>query len=434
MNDQELLSPLAAFPTATRQDWEALADPGSPAPLYTAEDDPAGVPLGRRSSRGWVRVARVEDAHQAREALGCGAQGVAVERLEVLGGAALGDAPLVLESHAQGPAVFDEHAQLGIGGVLFAGADPLGALAATGELPSEPEEALASLVEVARRGVEEHPAGRALRLDAGVYQRAGAEASQELAIAAASLVGVLRAGETQGADPTQLAAQLLLSFEIGRDLFDELAKLRAARVLWGKVLVACGVDQPPAPWIHAATSWRTLTRRDPMTNALRATTQVFAAAVGGADSVAVRPFDSALDSPSALGRRLATHTQSVLALESHLDRVADPAGGSHFIEHRTDELARAAWRELQEIERLGGLPTCLLDGSLRARIDASWDAWSERLARGEEHVLGVTLHPNPDEDPPPPEPPFADSAAARQIEPFPARRDAALFESEEAPA
>jgi len=210
-------------------------------------------------------------------------------------------------------------------------------------------------------------------LDLGPYHRAGANPVQELAFFVALLHP--RAGE---------AADLSVGFEVGRDLFEEVAKLRAARVLWHKTLLAAGADLAPLPELRATTAWRTLTRREPMTNVLRATTQAYAAVLGGADMLVVRPHED-----TDLGRRLAIQLQLVLRHEGLLDRSVDPLGGSHLVEARTDALARAAWGQARTILEAGGLDPA----HAREECDASWEAWSGRLTSGEAHVLGVSVHP-----------------------------------------
>ncbi len=210
-------------------------------------------------------------------------------------------------------------------------------------------------------------------IDLSPYHRAGATAVQELAYLVALLHD--RAGEGHS---------LSVGFEVGRDIFEQVAKLRAARVLWHKTLMARGLEPSPPSDLRATTAWRTMTRREPMTNVLRATTQAYAAVLGGADTVVVRPHE---DTDAA--RLLAVHLQLVLRHEAHLDRTLDSMAGSYEVERRTDQLARAAWDHARTILDGGGL-----DGErARGECQQSWDAWTARLRGGESHVLGVSLHP-----------------------------------------
>ena len=163
-----------------------------------------------------------------------------------------------------------------------------------------------------------------------------------------------------------------------------------------------------------------------MNNALRATTQTLAAALGGADAITTLPFDALSSVPGETGDRLARNTQSILALESHLTRVADPAAGSHFLERRTRDLAEGAWEIVRNIEGRGGARTCLLDGWWRERLDEAWSVTEERLNSGAAHVLGASIHPGEERL----EGVLAENAGDQElaVKPLPVRRPAALFE------
>ena len=141
------------------------------------------------------------------------------------------------------------------------------------------------------------------------------------------------------------------------DQFATIAKFRAARRLLARLAEVAGVpDAAGDVSLHAVTSRAMTTRYDPAVNMLRATVACFAAGVGGADAITVAPYDELVgDATATLGRRLARNTQSVLAMEAHLTRVVDPAGGSWYVERRTDQLADAAWDCFQQVERAGGL-------------------------------------------------------------------------------
>ena len=149
------------------------------------------------------------------------------------------------------------------------------------------------------------------------------------------------------------------------DVFNCIAKLRAARRVWSSMTAACGATSgTQAMRLHVRTADRMMTKRDPWVNLLRVTAANFAAGVGGAASVTTASFDSQLGEPVELGDRLARNTQLLLQDESNIGRVIDPMGGSWFIESLTDEIATAAWALFQELESEGGLPGVLLDGSL----------------------------------------------------------------------
>jgi len=217
------------------------------------------------------------------------------------------------------------------------------------------------------------------------FHDAGADAADELALLLASVARELRAG----GDGAALWAQVA----IGRDTFGELCKLRALRVVWHKLMTAAGATDTALTALHAVCSARTQSARDPWVNMLRASTQVFAAALGGAQLITPLPFDAALGVMSAHGRRVARNTALVLREESHLGRVIDAAGGSYYVEDRTDALAREAWARFTQIERDGGMAQLVASGALRERLARSWAAFAAR----QEPVLGVSEFANADE-------------------------------------
>ncbi len=282
---------------------------------------------------------------------------------------------------------------------LFFSADPLSALCRDGGLPGSLVEAQQEMGLLALHCATALPQARAVAVSTLAYHGAGAHAAQELGWALATGVHYLRCLEAAGLSPEAGARQLAFRFAVGRDLFTGVAKLRAARRLWAEVLRQCGVERPEPPFIHAVASHRTLSRRDPWVNMLRVTTQVFAAIVGGADAITSAAFDEAGGRPEVAGRRLARNTQAILAEESHLGRVVDPGGGSYYIEWRTQDLGRAAWLELQEIERRGGMAACLVSGEIRRRADETWQERRRRLEHRIDAVTGVSHFAEPPERP-----------------------------------
>jgi methylmalonyl-CoA mutase len=286
--------------------------------------------------------------------------------------------------------------------------DPLGTLAAEGRVPGTPAE----LIAAAARAPSAMLVASSLP-----YHAAGADAADELAILLSTAVTYLRAVDTP--------ARVGFRVAVGRDTFLELAKLRAARLLWQRVLTASHVPDVRLAVLHAVSAWRTLSQRDPWVNMLRVTTQTFAAILGGADLVTPAAFDEALGAGDGLGRRVARNTALVLREESHLGRVADPAGGSYYLDTLTDELARAAWTRFQAIDQAGGVAAQLADGSLAARLDAAWRARRELLAKRKQAVTGVSEFANLDEKLPHAPAP----AAATPPGALPRHRDAEAFEA-----
>lgn len=268
------------------------------------------------------------------------------------------------------------------------GADPLGAWARSGG-SSDLEAGLRATGDLLVR-VGDHPAAvRVLVADGTVWHEAGATPAQELAWNIAAGVQYVRTlGDVVG-------ARLEFRWAVDADQFAGIAKLRAARQLWARV--AGG-----APSRHHADSSRAmLTRYDTWTNSLRATVACFAAGVGGADAVTVWPHDAQVaPGGSALGRRVARNTQTILQSESNLWRVLDPAGGSWFVESLTDQLAAAAWVELARIDAMGGLRAAIEAGAVHRALHSVLHARAARLATREQPLTGLSEFPDIGEQPP----------------------------------
>lgn len=273
--------------------------------------------------------------------------------------------------------------------------DPVGALAGDGTLPTGLAGSLELLAELAFWVDHHAPELTTITVDTTAYHQAGATAVQELAYALSTALEYLRALTDRGFAPGAAGRHIGFRHAIGRDLFIEAAKLRAARRLWARVAEACGMpeNRRAAP-IHAVASPRGLTTRDPWVNMLRTTVGSFAAAVGGADALTVLPFDSAIGLSDELARRTATNSQTILREESHLDRVVDPGGGSWYLEKLTDELATAAWRHFQTIEAAGGMTAFLLDASVARELDQALAEREQAIATGREPITGVSSYPN----------------------------------------
>ena len=479
---------LLRFDAPRRSDWEDLVrrslrgdsleslvgrtpDGLAIQPLYTAEvplgsGDPAGLPGSAPFTRGAAPIPRrwelrqrhdlgdpTETAAAIRSDVAGGAGGVWLrlrrppapgELLTALSGVNPGETSVVVDGGPWFSAATEATAALAAAappGRLLAGADPLGALARDGFLLRDLDETLAGLVQPVRviqreRGRAADPpgsaGGRPITVDASVYSDAGAPPALELACMLATCVTYLRALEAGGIAPSQAAPHVEARLAATADQFATVCKFRAARRLWDHLLASCGVEATGRRALRcwAVTSEAMFVAQDPFVNLVRATTAAFAAAAGGADCITVLPHDVAAGPPGERGRRLARNISHLLAEESHLAAVIDPAGGSWYVEDRTTRLAEAAWAQFREIEASGGLAETLLDGSLRDRIDQAAGHRSERLAGGAEHVVGVTCYPPPagEADPGPAgSPPSAGgtpapSAASVRIPPLPLRR------------
>jgi methylmalonyl-CoA mutase len=228
-----------------------------------------------------------------------------------------------------------------------------------------------------------------------VHASSGSEV-QELGFALASAVAYLRALEADGIDVD--SARKLIAFRLAADAdqFCGIAKFRALRRLWARVEDACGLTPTPLH-LHAETAWRMMTRNDPHVNLLRTTMAVFSAALGGADAISVLPFTQALGLPDPAARRLARNTQLVLAEESNLDKVSDPAAGSGGYEALTVQFSERAWDLFQQIEKEGGLAKALASGSFQSRVAETRARRQDRVARRLDPLTGASEFPILDE-------------------------------------
>lgn len=343
----------------------------------------------------------------------------------VLGELDLGATPVHLSPGARGPAWVGHlralAASRGVSLDRLTGAvpvDPLGVALRSGDASGVDAQfdGLAALLGEAR----DLPWVQLVGVSTVPWATRGADPVLELAGLLTTGAGALRALLDRGVAIGDLAPRVLLQVTAGRETFVEVAKLRAVRWLWAKLIAAHGGDgAAQRSFVHAVTSPALLARRDPWNNLLRQSHGAFAAAVAGADAITMLPWDRALGVPEVRAQRLAATSQRVLLAEAHLAQVADPAGGSWCVEWLTERLARDAWAVMQEVEAAGGLVAGLADGSIAARLTAARDAAEARLDTRKQAVLGVSTYPNADEALP-------ERAAARLDVPF---REAGAWEA-----
>ncbi|MFM9053590.1 MAG: methylmalonyl-CoA mutase family protein, partial [Solirubrobacterales bacterium] len=273
-------------------------------------------------------------------------------------------------------------------------ADPIGSFAREGELPYSPEEGLAYAAQLALESGRTYPAVRALGVDTSPYVDGGATPAWELAIALSTALEHLRAGDGVGLEPAAVAGTLEFTLTVGTDQFLEMAKFRAARRLWSRVLEECGVEPDSrSSATYARTSSRVLTWVDPWVNMIRTTTATFAAGAAGADGVSVTPFDRPLGEPTELGRRIARNTQTIVQDEASIGRTADPLAGSWYGESLTDQLAEAAWERFQEIERNGGMVETLRSGAIQTTLTEGAERFEDELIHRDKVMAAVNEFP-----------------------------------------
>jgi len=279
--------------------------------------------------------------------------------------------------------------------------DPLGVLAHEGALPVSLERVYDEMAQLALWAERNAPGLATMAIHTYPYHNAGANATQELAFAMATGVAYLRALGRRGVAVDVTARRLRFDFAVGGNFFMEIAKLRAARLLWAQVIDAFGGDADAQRMrLHGRTARRNKTRIDPYVNMLRVTTEALAAAVGGVDSLHVAPFDEAARPPDDFSRRIARNVQVILQEEAHLTQVIDPAGGSYAVEALTDRLARDAWAVFQAIESAGGMADALKIGYIQKNIAAVAEKRAANMAKRRDVQVGANQFANPAEPSP----------------------------------
>ncbi|GAB5454213.1 MAG: methylmalonyl-CoA mutase family protein [Henriciella sp.] len=269
---------------------------------------------------------------------------------------------------------------------------PIRQLSFTGKVGGGIDAAMAKTAALVTCLAAKFPASKSLAVDGQSAHEAGASEAQELGILIADAVDTLRRLDAAGLPVADAANQLVFKIAVDANYGIGIAKLRAARRLWSRVLDAMGLAPVPME-IHAVTSARMLTRYDAWVNILRGTAACFAAATGGADIITVRAFNESFSVPEELGRRIARNTQIMAMEESGLGRIADPSGGAWFTETLAEDLAQAAWAEFQQIEAEGGLVESLIAGKVQTRIAEKRAALMKDVARRKTPVTGVSEFP-----------------------------------------
>ena len=429
--------PLAAdFPTPSREAWTALVEKtlkgGSPESLTTFDYDglptqalythavaqPDAVRLDVLRTQGEGRwdvrtvVAHPDPATAHQQALQdlenganslllrldpTGADGVAVatpdDLARVLAGVELELAAVALDAGFAGVAAA-EHlhavARSAPRARLALHLDPLSAFARAGSSPGPIDAHVAAAAEVAARLRQTYPEATVFLASGAVVHEAGGAEVQELAVLMAAVLAYVRAADAAGVAPDESLPLIALGVAADADYFVVLAKLRAVRALWSRMCAAFGVAHPAR--VEARSSRRMLSRLDPWVNLLRLAAAGFAAATGGAEAVVLEPFTQPLGRPTDFARRQARNAQLVLMEEASLARVADPAGGAWFLDARTDQLARAAWACLQQIERHGGLARALEGGLIQGWVSRAREAFAADLTSGARKLVGVNVH------------------------------------------
>ena len=310
------------------------------------------------------------------------------ELASALEGVLLDVAPVVLDAPKDALAAAEAFATLARGTVLAAGtnlgADPIGA-----HIRGHGDVDMSVVAPVAALATE--LGCRALVADGSALHDRGASDVQELGYTLAVATSYLRFLVGAGYTVDDAANLIEIRLAATDEQFPTIAKLRAVRRLWARVLEVSGAERRESA-VHAVTSRPMMTKYDPWVNMLRTCVAAFAAGVGGADAVTVLPFDSELGLPDAFSRRIARNTSSLLIDESHVAKVTDPAGGSFMVEKLTDDLAVVAWAEFGQLDVPGGLSES--GGALRERVAAISAEREAQVAKRKRPITGISEFPH----------------------------------------
>ncbi len=225
-------------------------------------------------------------------------------------------------------------------------------------------------------------------------QEAGATQLQELAFTIADGMEYVKYGVASGLDIDKFAGRLSFFFAIGMNFFMEVAKLRAARVLWHRVMTQLGAQDERSKMLrtHCQTSGVSLTEQDPYNNVIRTTIEAMAAMLGGTQSLHTNALDEAIALPTDFSARIARNTQLVIQEETGMTKVVDPLGGSYYIEALTAELVEKAWEIIERVEAEGGMAKAVAAGWPKAMIEEAAAAKQARVDRGEDVIVGVNKY------------------------------------------
>lgn len=249
------------------------------------------------------------------------------------------------------------------------GADIYGKLLSSGNLQFPIQKYYGQIAEIIKqyRGLSSDFG--VININGALFHNSGANAIQEIAYSFTTALEYLQNLQSFNLNIDTIAPKIRFSFGIGSNFFMEIAKLRAARIIWTKIIREFGGnEQSQKVFIHSQTSLRNKTKFNPWSNIIRNTTECLSAILGNSNSIEVGFFDFAYGYPSELSRRLARNTQLIFLYESHLIDTIDPVAGSYYLENLTNDLCLLVWKEIQKIEASGGFMENIKNGNIQAEI------------------------------------------------------------------
>lgn len=257
------------------------------------------------------------------------------------------------------------------------------------------EKCIARIVELIHK-TKEYKHVRIVTVAGQTFGNSGSTIVEELAFTLSAGHDYLVRLTDAGLDVDAAARKLRFSFSVSSNYFMEIAKFRAARMLWANIVKGYGPAKNCAckMQIHAETSRWNQTVYDPYVNMLRGTTEAMSATIAGVHSLEVMPFDASFENPTEFSKRIARNVELLLKHESHFDQVVDPAGGSYYVENLTQSIAAEAWKLFLEIEEKGGYAEAYKAGFIKERVEASAAAKDKAIATRRQTLLGANQYPN----------------------------------------
>jgi methylmalonyl-CoA mutase len=264
-----------------------------------------------------------------------------------------------------------------------------------------PEPSMRIIADIIEYTSNEMPKFNSISISGYHMQEAGANLVQELAFTLADGREYVRAAIARGMDVDKFAGRLSFFFAIGMNFFMEAAKLRAARLLWHRIMSEFEPKNPKSSMLrtHCQTSGVSLQEQDPYNNVIRTAYEAMAAALGGTQSLHTNALDEAIALPTDFSARIARNTQLILQEETGVTNVVDPLAGSYYVEKLTHDLAEAAWKLIEEVEELGGMTKAVASGMPKLRIEEAAATRQANIDRGTEVIVGVNKYRRESEDP-----------------------------------
>ncbi len=273
--------------------------------------------------------------------------------------------------------------------------DPIGDFSLNGKFCKSEEEDLALLTKLHTASAH-LPKFQYITINASIFNNSGAGIVNELAFSMAMAAEYLTSLTNSGLEIDDIAPKIRFNFSVGANYFMEIAKFRAAKYLWSKIVNAYGLNNSKnaTMLIHCNNSQWNKTTYDPYVNMLRTTTEAMSAILGGINSLSIMPFNSVFESETEFSERIARNQQLVLKGESYLDKVADIGAGSYYIESLTDSLINNAWKQFIKIDEVGGYISAFKQGIIQNIISEEATKKNNDIATRKRSILGVNQFPN----------------------------------------